>query len=137
MDSAISGSLDANVLLRLLLNDIPDQHKAVLELFHDSSKQFAVADTAIAEVAFVLERHYEFTREQISEAIIGLTNLVEISCNRTLFEKSLVLFTKHPSLSFEDCCLATYVELNNATPLWTFDQKLANQAPSALLVPAR
>lgn len=132
--AVFAGSLDANVLLRLLLNDVPDQHTAVETLFRKSSGQFAVADTAIIEVAFVLGRHYSFNRSAITEAIEGLMSLTEINCNRALFAKALPLFMKNSSLSLEDCCLAAYAELNDAKPLWTFDQKLANQAPSARLV---
>lgn len=133
--SVFYGSLDANVLLRLLLDDEPDQHAAVEALFRKSSGQFAVADTAIIEVAFVLGRHYSFSRQAVVEAIEGLMSLTEINCNRLLFAKVLPLFVKSPALSFEDCCLATYAELNEAKPLWTFDRKLANQAKSAKLVP--
>lgn len=132
--TAFAGSLDANVLLRLLLDDISEQHAAVEALFQKSKGQFAIADTAIIEVVFVLGRHYGFSRTAISEAIEGLMLLPEINCNRTLFEKALPLFTKNPSLSFEDCCLVTYAELNDARPLWTFDRKLANQTPNAKLV---
>ena len=132
---AFSGSLDANVLLRLLLNDLPDQHQAVVKLFLDSSKQFVVADTAVIETVFVLERNYKFTRNAIVETIEGLMSLTEINCNRPLFIKALPLYLKRSGLSFEDCCLATYAELNNAKPLWTFDQKLAKQASNAKLVP--
>ena len=130
-----SGSLDANVLLRLLLNDVADQHVATIKLLQTASGQFAVSDTAIIEVVFVLERHYVFTRSRIAEAVNGLMALTEIACNQSLFEKAIPLFTNHSSLSFEDCCLAVYAELNDAKPLWTFDQKLANQVPSAKLVP--
>jgi len=131
---AFSGSLDANVLLRLLLNDINTQHQAAVKLFENAPGQFAVADTAIIETVFVLERNYEFTRAAIVETIEGLMSLAEINCNRPLFARALLLFSKHPALSFEDCCLAVYAELNEAKPLWTFDQKLAKQAPSARLV---
>lgn len=134
--ATFSGSLDANVLLRLLLNDVPVQNAAATKLLQDSAGQFAVADTAIIEVVFVLERHYEFTRLQIAEAVEGLMSLPEINCNRGLFATALPFFSKHPALSFEDCCLAKYAELNEAKPLWTFDQKLANQALSAKLVPS-
>jgi predicted nucleic-acid-binding protein len=133
--AASSGSLDANVLLRLLLNDIADQHQAVIKLFDKATGQFAVADTAVIEVVFVLERHYDFDRPAIAGAIEELMSLAEINCNRTLFKKALPLFVKHPGLSFEDCCLTTYAELNGAKPLWTFDRKLAHQAPNAKLVP--
>jgi len=132
-----SGSLDANVLLRLLLNDVPEHNAAATQLLQNASGQFAVSDTAIIEIIFVLERHYEFTRQQTNEAIEGLMALSEINCNRALFATALPLFVRRPGLSFEDCCLATYAELNNAKPLWTFDQKLANQATHAKLVPNR
>jgi predicted nucleic-acid-binding protein len=129
-----AGSLDANVLLRLLLNDVPEQHNAALELFHSASNQFAVSDTAVIEVVFVLCHSYKFTRGQAEEAIEGLMKLKELNFNRTLFEKALPVFVKHPGLSFEDCCLAMYALLNGAEPLWTFDKKLANQVSTTKLL---
>lgn len=130
-----AGSLDANILLRLLLNDVPNQHDAVVKLLRSVTGQLAVSDTAIIEVVFVLcGKTYNFTREQTLEAIGGLMKLKEINCNRTLFEKALPLFVKYPGLSFEDCCLATYAQLNDAVPLWTFDKKLAKQAPDVELI---
>ena len=50
---------------------------------------------------------------------------------------SIVQFSLHPKLSFEDCYLATSAELSDAKPLWTFDRKLANQALAAKLVPQK
>lgn len=130
----LSGSLDTNVTLRLLLNDIPEQHAAAQELVEQARDQFAVADTVLIEVVFVLNRYYGFSRIQIAEAIDGFMKLREINCNRALLENALPLYVSRPSLSFEDCCLAIYAQLNDAEPLWTFDKKLANQAPSAKLV---
>lgn len=132
-----AGSLDANVLLRLLLNDVPKQHAAAIKLMEISTDQFAVADTAIIEVVFVLERHYQFSRPQIKEAIDGLASLPSLNCNRELLSGALPLYARHQKLSFEDCCLAVYAELNNALPLWTFDIKLAHQARGAKLVGSR
>ena len=130
----LAGSLDANLLLRLLLNDVPEQHAQAVKLVNGSSRQLVVADIAIIELVFVLGRHYGFTRKAVSEAVEGLMGLTQITCNRVLFERSLQLFLQHPKLSFEDCCLATYSVLNHAEPLWTFDKKLANQVPTVQLV---
>lgn len=132
--AVLAGSLDANVLLRLLLNDIPAQHSAVVGLIQKAKGQFAVADTAVIETVFVLGRNYSFSRTAIAEAVEGLISLPEINCNRALFEKVLPLFIKNPGLSFEDCCLVVYARLNNAEPLWTFDRKLARQALTAKLI---
>jgi len=133
VSKAFAGSLDANVLLRLLLNDIPKQHQAVANLFDTAPGQFDVADTAVIEVVFVLERYYQFTRIQILEAIQGIMALTSVNCNREVFTHALPLFTKHASLSFEDCCLVAYAELNQAKPLWTFDQKLARVTSAELV----
>lgn len=131
----LDGSLDANVVLRLLLNDVPDQHAAAVALVESADAPFAVSDVAVIEVVFALCRHYEFSRAAAAEAIEGLMSLTQIDCNRVTFGRALPFFTGHPKLSFEDCCLATYAELSNAEPLWTFDRKLAGQAQSARLVP--
>jgi predicted nucleic-acid-binding protein len=131
-----SGSLDTNALLRLLLNDVAEQHEAIKKLLRDASSQLAVADIAITELVFVLERYYGFSRQHVSEAVTGLMLLREINCNRTLFEKALPIYVSHSALSFEDCCLSTYATVNQAEPLWTFDKKLATQADSAKLITA-
>ncbi len=131
--SKLVGSLDANVILRLLLNDVPEQHQAALRLFHGANGQFAVADTAIIEVVFVLCRAYGFTREQTRQAVAGLMKLSELNLNRNAFDLALPLFVSYPGLSFEDCCLSVYSQLNDAEPLWTFDKKLANQVSNAQL----
>ena len=130
----ITGSLDTNVLLRLILQDDMPQHEAAASLFYESKGQLAVADLAITEMVFVLTRGYEFNRRQIAEAVEGIIAIPKVNCNRMLYKKVLPLFLNNPKLSFEDCCLAVYSELNNAAPLWTFDKKLANQAKRAKLI---
>jgi predicted nucleic-acid-binding protein len=67
-----TGSFDTNVLLRLLLNDIAEQHTATKELLSQATSQFAVADTAIIELVFALDRYYGFSRLQTTEAVEGL-----------------------------------------------------------------
>jgi len=129
-----AGSFDANVVVRLLLNDVPDQHAAAAKLLESSDTPFVVADVAIIEVVFALCRYYEFSRDAAAEAITGLMAQPKIDCSRTLFTSALRLFIGHPKLSFEDCYLAMYAERFDAEPLWTFDKKLAGQASSARLV---
>jgi predicted nucleic-acid-binding protein len=128
------GSLDTNVVLRLLLNDIPDQHIAAKKLLDQTDTRLDVADTVIIELIFALNRYYGLSRLQIAEAVEGFMKLKEINCNRSLFEKAIPIYIDHPGLSFEDCCLSTYAELNEAEPLWTFDKKLANQVSNAQIV---
>jgi predicted nucleic-acid-binding protein len=128
------GSLDANVLLRFILGDVENQSKAAISLLESSSGQLAVADQAFVEVVFVLEKGYEMARADIVAALEGIISLPVINCNRVLLSTVLPHYLRSPALSFVDCCLATYADLNDATPLYTFDRKLANQLPSAKLL---
>ena len=116
MTAAFGGSLDANVVVRLLLNDVPDQHAAAVALVEGADAPFVVSDVAVIEVVFALCPHYEFSRAAAAEAIEGLMSLTQIDCNRVVFKRALPFFTDHLKLSFEDCCLATYAELSNAEP---------------------
>lgn len=127
-----SGSLDANVLLRLLLRDVPEQHHAAVALLARGSR-FIVADVACIEVIFVLGRAYGLNRSQQREAIMGLLNHSQIVGNSELFSMAFELYGTHPKLSFEDCYLVTQADLARARPLWTFDKKLANQTSAELL----
>lgn len=134
--SGFAGSLDTNVLLRLILNDIPAQRTAAKRLIEKHRSQFAIADTALYEVAFTLSRHYGFDRAEVAGSLRDVMALPYFNCNRVMFTQALDMYVGHPALSLEDCALVSYARLNDAVPLYTFDQKLAKQAPGAALIPA-
>ncbi|TFD51105.1 type II toxin-antitoxin system VapC family toxin [Cryobacterium sp. Hh7] len=131
----MSASSDANIVLRLLLNDVPEQHVATVSLLQ-AGGSFVVSDIALVETEFVLGRAYGLNREQQREAIQGLVNLPQIVANAALFDRALALFVGHPKLSFEHCCLVTSAELTSNQPLYTFDRKLAGQTDARLLATA-
>lgn len=124
--SSTSGSLDANVILRLVLRDVPKLSDAAFELV-TKGDHFHVADIAVAETVFALERYYEVPRPEIAEIILSLADNPKIVLNRALCEEALAVYPKFLKLSFEDCCLAAYAKMNAALPLWTFDEKLSKQ----------
>ncbi|GAB3523637.1 PIN domain-containing protein [Arthrobacter monumenti] len=128
----VSGSLDANILLRLLLDDVPHQHAAAMKLLAEGG-EFAVSDTALIEVNFVLGRAYGLTRHQQDEAIMGLLQQPQIIGSIDVFAVAFDLYCAHPKLSFEDCYLVSQTAAKGNEPLWTFDKKLASQTRAQLL----
>ena len=129
--SGRAGSLDANALLRLILNDVPAQAAAVAALVSNPQRIYAVADLAVVEVEYALRTHYGFSREQIEETLGNVVVHPSIQADAALMKRVFELYTAHPQLSFTDCCLAAHAEVDNAKPLWTFDQKLAKQSDGA------
>ncbi len=128
-------SLDTNALLRLVLADVPKQTAVVEGLLADTSQRFAVADMVFAEIVWVLQgESYGYDRERIATNIKSILAIGHINCNRAMLEKAVPLYVSHAKISFIDACLSVYAELNNATPLLTFDKKLASSLPKATAI---
>jgi predicted nucleic-acid-binding protein len=131
----MTGSLDTNILLRLILDDIPEQSLIVEKLLADG-KVFEIADAALFEMVFVLEKLYRINREQVAKSVLALVRNAQFSCNRKLFESIMPLYREEPRLSIIDCALHQYAKLNNATPLFTFDIALHKSFPDSTKIPS-
>ena len=125
-------SLDTNIILRLILQDNKSHLNKIINLI-DSSKtdSLNVADVVFFECVWVLAgEYYKFDRQLIGKAILEICNIPQISCNRNLLEQAVPIYVSASSISFVDVCLAVYSNLNNASPLLTFDKKLATAMPA-------
>lgn len=128
-------SLDTNTLLRLLLADVPKQTAAVEALLADTSQKFAVADMVFTEIVWVLQgRTFGYDRNHITDNLQSIIAIKHVSCNRAMLERAIPLYVDHQNISFIDACLAVYAELNGATPLLTFDKKLALALPKTVSI---
>lgn len=129
-------SLDANLVVRYILRDNLEQHAKVKSLLHKSGVIHRLEFMAIAEIVYILEKHYDLPRELAIDLLSFFLAEYDncISYNHYLTSKVFPFYLAHPKLSFDDCYLATLAEINNAAPLYTFDKKLASQHPSAKLL---
>ena len=126
-------SLDTNILLRWILNDIPAQARAAEKLIN-SGVTLHVADAAVNEVVYVLEKGLGFPRKRVAVSIRSILAAPNISCNRNLYEVVLPIYVTYHNLSIVDCYLVVRADRNNFTPLYTFDKKLASQLGQAKLL---
>ncbi len=127
-------SLDTNIILRLILRDIPEQCNRIQDLFMRHGVTYNIADLAVSEAVYVMQNQYGLSREEIADGICRLLWFPGINYNKNLFDKVLPMYLEHPKMSFNDCCLAVYAELNEAEPLWTFDKALAKESGTAKLL---
>ncbi len=133
MSNAVS--FDTNLLIRWILQDVPEQAARVITLLKDSDiKEVHIADMAIAEVVWILSsRRVGYSRADVVEVLGIIFKYPKIKYNQTLFEGVLPFYVAHPAISFVDACLAGYANLNT-TQLLTFDKKLSRQSKNATLV---
>jgi predicted nucleic-acid-binding protein len=125
-----AASLDTNTLLRLVLGDLPEQTGLVEELTK-KSPVLHVADVALIEMVFVLEKIYSFSRADVVNSVQAIIRHPKINANRRLFERVLPDYLEKPKLSIVDCALVHYATLTDATPLFTFDKALASAYPAS------
>lgn len=114
-------SLDANVILRFLLRDIPEQSAKSRQLIFTTVCY--VSDVIITEVAFVLERRISMSRDQVAALLGKFVELPTIVCNESLLVSTIDLFAKRRQLSFPDCYAAVEAR-RNSDKLFTFDTSL-------------
>lgn len=114
-------SLDANVVLRYLLQDIQEQYEKSSRLIIGSVCY--VSDVIITEAAFVLEKRLDLSREDVVSLLKGFIGLPTVVCNDGLLHATIALFASSEKLSFPDCYAAVEARLNQDT-LVTFDKDL-------------
>jgi predicted nucleic acid-binding protein len=132
----VTATLDTNLLLRLALRDVEEQYEAVRDLVTRPGDRYRVTDMSVNELVFALTRHYAMSRSQVATIVRALLSDGAIEAHAGLLDRVLDCWVAHPSLSYTDCHLAEEAAASGNTPLLTFDKKLANQHPAALLVTA-
>ena len=111
--------LDANVILRYLLND-HEQMSAQAEKYIQEENACMTIEVA-AEVVYVLRRVYSVERNKISESVKCILN--QISCTEPdVLQEALSIYGE-TSLDFVDCVLCAYHAIKGYE-IRTFDKKL-------------
>ena len=105
--------LDANVILRYILNDNEDMVLEATEVI--KSKDVIVTIEVIAEVIYVLKRIYGVDKQEITESILDFVEKDVLMLGvETYAEKNL---------DFIDCILYAY-KCIKGYDVFTFDKKL-------------
>lgn len=81
---------DTNVLLRALVGDDPDQQKVAIEAL-DAAETVAVSVQSVCELAWVLARGYQTSRDDIAVAIRQLLETRNIAVDRPAVEAGLAV----------------------------------------------
>lgn len=110
--------LDANAVLRYLLEDIQEQSDCVAETIEAGAE---VTVEVLAECVYVLSGVYHVSRSDIAESL-GIL-LDEVTCRRKRVAAAALGLYSGSSFDFVDCVLAAEVSESGRKAL-TFDKKL-------------
>lgn len=110
--------LDANAVLRYLLEDVQEQSDVVASQVEQGAE---VTLEVLAECVYVLSGVYHVDRSDIAESL-GIL-LDEVTCRRKCVAASALGLYSGSSFDFVDCVLAAEAGENGREVL-TFDKKL-------------
>ena len=119
--------IDANIILRCILNDNEELAKSALQIIENNSC-FATKEV-IAEVVYVLLKVYNVPRAEIKNAFFAICEFIDVE-NENVIKQALNFF-EQTKLDFVDCVLASYCFVEHRQ-IATFDQKLNNFINSLL-----
>ena len=128
-------ALDTNVLVRYLVRDEAEQAEAARSLLESltAERPGFVCREVIVELAWVLERAYGYSRDQIATVLEQLV-VTESLIIEAADDVARAAFRYRPdSVGFADLMILAAAERSGARPFYTFDQKAVQLEGVALL----
>lgn len=119
-------SLDTNVVVRLVIDDVAE-HTAAAAALLESHKCY-VSDVVVAEAVYTLQRIYGLERSEITRLLLYVFRTTQILYNSRLLDAVFEVYETRRSLSFVDC-YAAIEAANRDHELATFDKKLTKAYP--------
>lgn len=110
--------IDANVIIRCILNDCPEMTSKAIEVIDGGAY---TKPEIISEVVYVLQKVYSIQRSQIRSLVNEILNAV--SCTKEKCVRMATDIYASISLDFVDCLLIAYHRINNEN-IFSFDKKL-------------
>ena len=110
--------IDANVILRCILDDCPEMTSKAVEVIDNGAY---TKPEIISEVVYVLQKVYSLQRLQIKIMINNILDVV--SCPEDECIRMAIDIYSSISLDFVDCLLIAYHRVNKEN-VFSFDKKL-------------
>ena len=120
-------SIDTNVMVRYLVGDDAEQAEAARALLDGltSDDPGFICREVVIEIAWVLERSYGFARARVAEALMDLTASDSILVENPDDVAAAAHRYRQGGVGFSDLMVLSAAERSGATPLYTFDRRLA------------
>jgi len=128
--------IDTNVLLRLLINDNPAQHQAVLKFGKALGKEYSgfVPAICLVEMNWALRKQYGFTKQQSVDAIRKITRIRAIEIQSADAVERALRGVEGGDGEFADLLIAHLCLDAGCDRVVTLDKKAATKIPVAELL---
>jgi uncharacterized protein len=118
--------VDTNIFLRFFIRDVEPFYLKARELFEKAEKgtiKLETSDLVIAEIVWVLESYYAFSRAEIQRVIDTILETRNIKVTNHSRITEAILHYASGKMDFIDAYNIAYMKAKNYTKIATFDIK--------------
>ncbi len=118
--------VDANLFLRYLTNDVPEQADAVerlLERAEAGETELTTSKLVIAEIVWTLESFYKKSKRQVRDAVLAVLNTpgLKVEANDQLLQAAV--WYEEKNVDFIDACIAAQLFAEGPETIYAFNRK--------------
>lgn len=122
----MSAFLDANIVVRYIMRDVPESNDAVRRIIEEES-DLVLSEGILNEIAFVLTSNYRLDRRDVVDALVALIQRENIrvhNLDAALVIEALMLCRPSHRISFADAMLwAVARSAGGNTRVYTLDKR--------------
>ena len=119
-------TIDADVILRYLTNDVPEQAKQVEELFNRvevGNEDVFLPDIILADIIWILEKYYKQAREDIREWITAILSLQGLTFSDKEMALNALDIYVAKKIDWSDASAAIQMVQRDITEIYSFDKQ--------------
>lgn len=128
----ITYQVDTNILLRFLLQDIPEKTAQVAKMFRKAEAGeivLEISEPVFIEMAVALKNYCKLPKERIIPMLEKILSLSWISLENSQYLRPAALLYSSHGLDFTDCVVLARA-MKKSHRIFTFDSKLSLLASS-------
>ncbi|MFB6278045.1 MAG: PIN domain-containing protein [Salinibacter sp.] len=117
--------VDANIFLRYLTRDVPEQASTARELLERAEREdesLVTTVLTIAEIVWVLESVYELDRSSIRAKVVAILGLPGLTVEDQEILLQAIVWYEEKNVDFADAYSAAWMEARGLDEVYTFDQ---------------
>ena len=117
--------IDANVIIRFLVDDDPKQSKACRALFsrlEEGSEHVELLLPVLFEVVYVLQRVYHRQRHDIARVLLAIIQLPTVHVQGKQMTQRMLEYWSTRNIDLTDCYLVAVLENSKRSELYSFDR---------------
>lgn len=117
-------NIDANIILRFLLNDLPEQAEQcalLLKRLENNSEQAFLPDILLGDIVWTLEKFYGTPNKRIRELLTPIINLRGLRCSSKETMRTALQIYAEKNIDWSDAFVGAQMLAGRQDTIYSYD----------------